>query len=57
MSQSGTRTCCQHSQRRLRRVAFREKGLADVEREGERLDGAGARPHDDALDPEPDEGR
>ena len=53
----GIRTCRQHPQRRLRRVAFRKERLADVEREGERLDGAGARPHDDALDPEPDERR
>ncbi len=50
-------TCSKHSQRWLGRCTFREEGLADVQRERQRLDGSGARPDDDALDPEPHEGR
>ena len=50
-------TCSQQSWRRFRRRAFRKERFDDVQREGQGLDGSGARPDDDALDPEPDEGR
>ena len=33
-----------------------EEWFEDVEGEAEGLDGGGAGPHDDALDPQPDEG-
>ena len=41
----------------LWRVALWEERFEDVESEGEALDGADAGPQDDALDPQPDEGK